>query len=88
MSNIEDIKFQIDQIRKDKIIYAAESAAASVTMLTVILLQISVNPLRLNDTLNRMICTLAGLFALGYWAYCSLGNLKRFHQIQKLEKSL
>jgi hypothetical protein len=32
-SNKEDIKYQIDQLRKDKIIYAVESVAISISSL-------------------------------------------------------
>lgn len=73
-------QFEIDQLRKDKIIYATEAMATSVTGLVVIF---ALGPSGLMDY--------SGFVALGvilYWAYAMLTNLFRLRKIRRLESQL
>lgn len=71
----QDSQFQIDQLRKNKIIYATEAAATSVTAMVIIYLLPSSS-------------LLVGLFVVSYWLYCMIGNLFRLIKIRELESQL
>lgn len=76
-------QFEIDQLRKDKIIYATEATATSTT--AVATLFIFANYL---SSLSEIITYLIGLFALGFWLYAMVGNYFRLQKIRKLESKL
>jgi hypothetical protein len=85
MSNEEKVRFEIDQLRKDKIIYAIESVATSaVGILVVLLLPSFPIPSGVEDTLKTLILSVV----TGYWIYMGIGNFQRLSKIKKLEKSL
>lgn len=79
-----DLQFKIDQLRKDKIIYATEACAASITALLVVIISEKYFPKGLEQTVD----TVATLFAVGYWLYAGFGNLARLSKIKELEKEL
>lgn len=87
MTKEEKLKFQIAQLRQDKIIFATESVAATlVSMLVVAVILFIGFPIP-----NPLVLTLLLVFivgAVGYWVYVSVGNMKRFNKIQQLEKEL
>lgn len=77
--NKHDIEFQIDQLRKDKIIYATEATATSTTAIVVLVI--------FSDYF-RHISSLVGYFVLGYWLYAMIGNFFRLRKIKQLEAQL
>lgn len=84
MKTKEDIKFEIDQLRKDKMIYALESIAASVAILMLAIFIGTLFP-----TVTTAYIVGAGfVLNLIYWLYVVYGNLKRFSRIKKLERIL
>jgi len=79
----EDIKFQIDQLRKDKIIYAVESVACSMAIFLLI------SFLSVLDPESSGFVVPAGLIiSIGYWLFTVYGNTVRFIKIKDLEKKL
>lgn len=90
MSN-KEIKFKIDQLRKDKIIYQVESAALSL----VVLVLYFTGPIGLPDLFfydsgepNGQLFLLMILVVVGYWAYTVVGNIQRYREIKELESKL
>jgi len=81
----EEIKFQVDQLRKDKLVYAAESAATSLVGLVLIF---SLGMLLPTPLLYIRIILAILVLALGYWLFMGIGNLKRQKKIKKLEREL
>jgi hypothetical protein len=79
MTSKEDIRFEIDQLRKDKIIYAVESVAA--TLATLLLLNFVVDS-------KTTFGTISIIATLGYWLFTVYGNTFRLLKIKKLEDKL
>ncbi|MBT3720923.1 hypothetical protein HN789_07520 [archaeon] len=79
----EDIRFEIDQLRKDKMIYALESIALTfVIELGYVLVTLLIGkPL-------RWLAILGILISLGYFVFMCVGNCKRYSKIKKLEHAL
>jgi hypothetical protein len=77
-----DLQFQIDQLRKDKIIYALEATATSATALVVSLLGSMLG--ELSYIVNYIMLT----FAVIFWSYAMIGNYFRLQKIRKLESLL
>lgn len=84
MQEVEKLKFEIDQLRKDKIIYAIESCAVS---LVCFVSMIFVNQY-FADTARDLVSTLLVLSAVGYAIFMGLGNFNRLRKVKKLEKLL
>ncbi len=81
--NKEDLKFEIDQLRKDKIIYAVESVACSLAVFLLISFLSVLDP----DSTGFVVP--AGLIiAVGYWLFTVYGNTVRLARIKKLEDKL
>ena len=80
----EEIRFKIDQLRKDKIIYAVEACATSLACFVVLF---SLSALITSPFIDYLAVTSACL-ALGYTLYMGISNLKRLREIKKLEKML
>lgn len=80
----EEIKFVIDQLRKDKIIYATEACA---TVLVCILGYMFAN-MYFNTPLNNWISALLLFIGVGYTIFMGVGNFIRLQKIKKLEKEL
>lgn len=79
------IQFEIDQLRKDKIIYAIESCATSLGAMVLLLLS---TVLARSLPFLSNIAILIALFALGYLVYMGIGNARRLMKIRQLEKKL
>lgn len=77
----QDLQFQIDQLRKDKIIYATEATATSITAM-IILAVLSFSSSFLD--ISKYIAYFAG----GYWLYAMIGNFFRLLKIKRLESQL
>lgn len=73
-------QFQIDQLRKDKIIYATEAVATSTTALVMIF------AMGTSGLINYI--EFVAIFAFLYWAYAMLTNFFRLRKIKKLESQL
>lgn len=82
--SIEEKRFEIDQLRKDKIIYAMESCAVSL----VCLVGIFGVDLVMNGLLNVVVKMLLVMLAVGYAIYMVIGNSGRLKMIKKLESEL
>ncbi len=83
MKNKEDLRFEIDQLRKDKMVYALDSIATSLAMFFLITF------LSLISYKNAQIVVLVGvILAVGFFIFVAIGNIIRFTKIKKLEKAL
>lgn len=80
----EDKKFIIDQLRKDKIIYATEACATVLACILGFIFSNTYLLLPLRDYVNTF-CLLVGV---GYTLFMGIGNADRLRKIQKLEKEL
>lgn len=78
----EKIKFQIDQRRKDKIIYAVEASATSL----VCIIGYSFSNQYFVGSVKDFINILLLLIAVGYTLFMGIGNFKRLKKIKELEK--
>jgi len=81
----EEIKFQVDQLRKDKLVYAAESAATSLVGLVLIFGLGMVLP---TPILYIRVVLVILVITLGYWLFMGIGNFKRLKKIKQLEENL
>lgn len=77
-------QFEIDQLRKDKIIYAVEATATSVTALVTMFFVGLVDWI---DNPNFIISIILG-FAIIYWLYVMISNYFRLKKIRELESAL
>jgi hypothetical protein len=75
-----DLQFQIDQLRKDKMIYALESVATSLSAV------ISIYVFTYWESGVYFILMVP--IAIIYWLYCLIGNYFRLQKIRKLESQL
>lgn len=80
----DEIKFKIDQLRKDKIIYGVEACAF---VLACILGFLFVN-LHLEGLYGNIISILLLIIGVGYTFFMGIGNLLRLKKIKILEKNL
>ncbi len=80
----EEIKFTIDQLRKDKIIYAIEACATVLVCILVFFFSNQYFPLPLKDYINVLVV----IIAVGYTIFMGIGNFIRLNKIHKLEKQL
>lgn len=79
-----DNQFTIDQLRKDKIIYAVESIAVSVNCIVVIFFA----HMYANPYIRDLVTYGAVIMSMGYVLYMGYTNLKRLRKIQQLERDL
>lgn len=85
----EELKFQIDQRRKDKIIYAVESSATTlVGVLTFISLRFLAIQLKLPPKTEILVAWVAYIIPVGFWIYMGITNFQRLKKIKELEKKL
>lgn len=92
----QDLQFQIDQLRKEKMIYPLESIALSLMMvmaavfLPELLYRVFFsNPnTTLDPNLLNNVAPVAFAIAFVFFAYSIVGNIKRMKMIEKLEKTL
>ena len=79
----EELKFEIEQLRKDKMIYALESIALTfISELTYILITV------IFDIQSTILAIIALVIPLGYYVFMVVGNFLRLRKIKKLEKEL
>lgn len=82
-----DMQFAIDQLRKDKIIYATEATALNVfCMLTFLGFEYIEG--ELFPFLEGYVRPMSILIALSYSLFMGVGNFIRLKQIKKLEEAL
>ena len=80
----EELKFKIDQLRKDKIIYATEATA---TALVCILGFLFAN-FYFGPPINFFVSIFVVLVGVGYAFFMGIGNAIRLNKIKELEKKL
>jgi len=83
----EDIQFQVDQLRKDKIIYALESISTTLAAL-LFWITLNINIPRQFAQEARNLYNLGFVIALLYWIFTVFGNTNRLIKIKKLEREL
>jgi hypothetical protein len=81
----EDMQFTIDQLRKDKIIYAVEACAVSMACLLGILAS---NFLPLPSGLYENLPIILMGIGIAYTVYMGVSNFRRLQRIRDLEKKL
>lgn len=78
------LQFTIDQLRKDKIIYAVDASALNLICLFVFFFTNQY----FNGTLRTTIHVLDFIIAIGYTLFVIIGNTIRFLKIISLQKKL
>lgn len=80
----ENLKFKIDQLRKDKMIYALDSIAITfIAELIYVYLSVS-----MGNGFSFLAATLVILFPLAFFVFAMAGNTMRYMKIKKLEDEL
>jgi hypothetical protein len=79
-----DKKFKVDQLRKDKIIYATEAIATDLACLLVIIL----SEVFFTGFLRNIFLIGSVITGAGYTLYMGVGNYFRLKKIIELEKDL
>ena len=80
----EDLKFEIDQLRKDKIIYAAEACATVLVCILVFMFSNQYLPKNLKDPVNILVLVIG----VSYTIFMGVGNSYRLQKIMKLQKKI
>jgi hypothetical protein len=80
----DEKRFIIDQLRKDKIIYATEACAT--VLVSILAFQFSNQ--HLSGSLRDIVNVFSFVLAVGYTIFMGVGNYFRLMEIQKLEKTL
>lgn len=83
--NKDQLKFEIEQLRKDKIIYAVESCAIS---LVGILLMLMLGTRYITSFVATSFVGLFAIFACVYLVFMGVTNAMRLKKIKKLESEL
>lgn len=86
MKNKDALRFQIDQLRKDKIIYAVEACAFNLGAL--IFISYGYDFLPVPQGLMITLGIFAFAFSIIYTLYAGVGNFFRLRKIRELEKKL
>lgn len=81
----EDLQFEIQQLRQDKIIYAVESCAVS---LVAILLVLLLGTRYITSFVATSFVGLFAIFACTYLIYVGITNFLRLKKIKKMESTL
>lgn len=84
MKKEELLKFEIDQLRKDKMIYALESIALTFIVEVSYFLLTILN----GETYSRDLAKIFLIIPLIYFIYMIAGNTLRLIKIKKLEREL
>lgn len=96
MRNAKQLRFQISQLRQDKVVYAVESIAvfifslfASAFLPNILMQYVFTDPnLTKLPAVVEYTPILAFVVAMVYFFYAMAGNVGRLSQIKKLEKEL
>lgn len=92
--NSDEIRFQIDQLRKDRMIFTLESVAVSMVALLILFALISgafqllLGDLELGPDLAEKVLKVAMGVPFLYWVYAVISNILRLRKIKQLEKML
>ena len=84
---MNDIQFKIDQLRKDKIIYAIESCAVTIYCVFLLFAYLMIEELSYRSD-GFMLLMILLVVSTGYMIYMGIGNTLRLFKIKKLEKGL
>jgi hypothetical protein len=79
----KDLRFEIDQLRKDKMIYSLESIALTFIS-ELFYFTFSV----VTGSYSLVLAVICLLVPLVYFIYAMLGNLVRYRKIRELERKL
>jgi hypothetical protein len=79
----DEIRYEIDQLRKDKMIYMLDSIA--LTFIFELFYVVSSVVLGFYSKALGIICL---LIPLGFFIFALVGNIKRYSRIKELEKKL
>ncbi len=82
--NKENLKFEIDQLRKDKIIYATEACAT----ILVCILGFMFSNLYFQNGFKDLVNVLLLSVGVGYTIFMGVGNFYRLQKIIKLQNQL
>lgn len=80
----DEIRFEVDQLRKDKIIYATEACATVLICILVFIVSESYFP----SGLRSLIAIAVLVIGIGYTIYIGITNFIRLKRIMDLEKKL
>ncbi len=83
--NREGTKYIIDQLRKDKIIYALEACAVNTMYLLGIFVSGLIPAVAQLGLITPIIISFVGII---YTIFVVVGNLRRYYKIKNLEKKL
>lgn len=86
MKNTDDVRFVIDQLRKDKIIYAVESVAINMVCILIMMFGSFLSFLPYEKM--QYIVPVIPAFGILYTIYMGIGNFIRWRKIVELEKKL
>ena len=88
--NSEEIKFQIDQLKKDKMVCWLGSIAISILALLLFITLPSVFPEIINPYKLYSLYVLKAIVAIAfvYWLFAIVGNLASLRKIRVLQKEL
>jgi hypothetical protein len=81
---MDDIKFKIDQLRKDKIIYGVEACAISITCVLFATFAYNYLPSPWDNYAGYATV----IIGVGYCLFMGIGNYMRLKKIQELESTL
>lgn len=82
--NKEELSFQIDQLRKDKILYSVELVAVVGIATFGFMFAKEYFPSGLKDTTNTLLISAV----IGYGVFVLVGNITRWRKIKSLQKQL
>lgn len=83
MNNKEDIKFKIDQLRQDKIIYGVEAVATDLAVMLGIYFSTY-----FKSQYTSFLVFLSVFIGVGYTLFMGITNFNRLQKIKELEKQL
>lgn len=83
MNNKEDLKFKIDQLRQDKIIYGVEAVATDLAVMLGIYFATY-----FKSQYTSFLVFLSILIGVGYTLFMGITNFNRLQKIKELEKKL
>jgi len=83
VNNKEDIKFKIDQLRQDKIIYGVEAVATDLAVMLGIYFSTY-----FKSQYTSFLVFLSVFIGVGYTLFMGITNFNRLQKIKELEKQL
>lgn len=83
MDNKEDLKFKIDQLRQDKIVYGVEAVATNLAVMLGIYFATY-----FESQYTSFLVFISILIGVGYTLFMGITNFNRLQKIKELEKKL